>query len=146
MDIELKRFAYTPQGTFGKLKYNDFECYTIERPWKNNIATESCIPEGTYTVSKYKSPKFGDVFILHGGTVSKFPDPDFERSAILIHPANVKSDLEGCIGLGDSLGYVKSQWAVLNSAVTLKDFKDKVGDDNDLQLIISFDKYGDSQV
>lgn len=140
--ITIVRYAYTDQGTFGKLTYNDFTCYTVERPWANNEADKSCIPEGDYTIQKYNSPKFGDVFAVTGGTVTLFPDNKHARSAILIHPANVKSDLEGCIGLGDALGYVKSQWAVLNSAYTLNKFKAVVADNDNIPLTIKFDKFG----
>jgi hypothetical protein len=136
--ITLERFAYTPMGTFGRLTYGDFSCYTVERPWDNNNNKVSCIPEGMYTIQKYTSPKFGSVYAVLGETVSLFPDTTHKRSAVLIHPANVMSDLEGCIGLGDSLGYVKSQWGVLNSAVTLKAFFSKLGSLDNIPLNITF--------
>lgn len=120
--ITLERFAYSPLGTFGKLTYKDFTCYTVERPWLNNTVRESCIPEGAYTLVWFDSPKFGRVVAFNGGTVTPYPDAHSVRSAVLIHPANVMSDVEGCIGLGDTLGYVKSLWGVLNSQVTTKAF------------------------
>ena len=46
--VLLERFAYSPMGTFGVLTVDDFECYTVERPWLDNKPRESCIPEGVY--------------------------------------------------------------------------------------------------
>jgi hypothetical protein len=136
--ITLERFAYTPMGTFGVLTFDDFKCYTVERPWQNNDVGQSCIPEGNYFIQRYTSPKFGKVYAIYGGTVSVYPDPNCTRSAVLIHPANVSSDLQGCIGLGDSLGYVKDQWAVLNSSVTLKAFYDKIHAMDNIPFTITF--------
>lgn len=121
-DIKLERFAYTPFGAFGRFIYGDFRAFTVERPWLNNRARESCIPEGKYTLQRYNSPKFGDTFAVVGGTVSLFPELHSTRSAILIHPANTMDDLLGCIALGSTLGYVKGKWAVLNSTITVKEF------------------------
>lgn len=120
--IQLERFAYTPMGTFGKLTYNDFTCYTVERPWLDNAGRISCIPEGQYKLVWHNGPKFGKTVALVGGTVSEFPDGISKRAAILIHPANEMNDLEGCIGLGASLGMVRERWAVISSGVTVKAF------------------------
>lgn len=136
--IILERFAYTPMGTFGRLSFMDFSCFTIEKPWDGNKPYESCVPEGAYNIQKYVSPKFGKVFALYGNTVSVTPNVNYARSTILIHPANVSSDLEGCIGLGDSLGYVKNQWAVLNSVDTVKKFYDVIHALDNIPFNITF--------
>lgn len=120
--IVLERFAYTPFGTFGRLIYNDFRAFTVERPWANNAARESCIPEGTYKVKWYDSPKFGKTLAVVGETVSLFPDNKHARSAILFHKANTMDDLLGCIGLGKSLGYINSKWAVTSSTIAVDEF------------------------
>ena len=122
--ILLERFAYSPMGTFGTLKYGDFTCYTVERPWLNNQARISCVPEGTYSLVWHNGPKFGKTVALVGRTVSQYPDGHSERSAILIHPANEMNDLAGCIGLGLSLGFIRNNWAVLTSVPTVKKFYD----------------------
>lgn len=126
--IILERFAYTPIGTFGKLFYDDFTCYTVERPWLNNSKGESCIPEGDYDLVWHDSPKFGKTLAVKGGTVAVYEDGVAKRSAILIHPANVMDDLNGCIGLGNELGFYKQKWAVLNSKKTVADFLQQVPD------------------
>ena len=73
---------------------------TLERPWKDNEAFVSCIPDGVYEVQPYNAPSHGDVYILSGGTVSHFPDNVAKRTGILIHPANTVQQLAGCIALG----------------------------------------------
>ena len=46
--VKLERFAYTPMGTFGRLKVGDFEFFTVERPWVDNEPFKSCVLEGEY--------------------------------------------------------------------------------------------------
>jgi hypothetical protein len=89
MELELIR-TYYPEGTNGKILYNGrLMVYTIELPWKNNLAGVSCIPEGTYDLVSRWSPKFGrHLQIMH---VSG-------REYILMHPANeALLELRGCI-------------------------------------------------
>lgn len=112
--ITLERFAYTPEmGTFGKLTFRDFTCYTLEPSWRGNAPGISCIPEGVYSASRYNSPSRGPVWQLN-----QVPG----RSYIQIHPANIADELEGCIALGSDLGYVRWEWAVLNSQRTFAEF------------------------
>lgn len=120
----LERFAYTPVGAFGRLFCDDldFDCFTIERPWVNNQRMVSCIPEGDYTLRWHNSPTFGRVLAFVGNGVTIAPGPDSKRSAILIHAANTIDDLKGCIGLGTTLGFYRSKWAVLNSKPTVEKF------------------------
>lgn len=120
--VTLERFAYTPWGTFGRLVYGDFRAFTVERPWANNKARESCIPDGEYQMQWYNSPKFGPTWALVGGSVSLFPKPGASRSAILIHKGNTMDDLLGCIALGSTLGTVNGKWAVVNSTSTVNAF------------------------
>lgn len=120
--ITLERFAYTPWGVFGRLVYGDFRAFTVERPWVNNKARESCIPDGEYDLQWYASPKFGQTWALIGETVSLFPEPKKARSAVLIHKANTMDDLLGCIALGSTLGTVNGKWGILNSTATVNKF------------------------
>ncbi len=82
---------YHVNGTNGLL-YDDrgeLLCYTIELPWRDNKVRESCIPEGTYRLTKRYSQKFSHHILLND-----VPD----RSLILIHPANdAATELLGCI-------------------------------------------------
>lgn len=87
--IELLR-TYHEQGTNGVIRIKEkVICYSIELPWRLNIPSESCIPEGIYLLKKRFSKKFKNHFILEG-----VPN----RSLILIHPANhAQRELRGCI-------------------------------------------------
>ncbi len=89
MLLELER-SYFPKGTNSELRYNgELVCFTIELPDLNNLRSKSCIPEGTYTLSKRYSKKFGWHLL-----VNHVP----ERSLILFHPANnALKELRGCI-------------------------------------------------
>jgi Family of unknown function (DUF5675) len=89
MELELIR-KYFSEGTNGEVLYMDrLVTYTIELPWKNNLARVSCIPEGRYELIKRWSLKFN--WHLQIMNVS-------QRSFILIHPANDASrELKGCI-------------------------------------------------
>ena len=89
MELELIR-TYYPAGTNGKIQYqNRLMMYSIELPWKDNLARVSCIPEGRYELVKRWSPKFNRH--LQVMNVS-------QRENILIHPANdATHELKGCI-------------------------------------------------
>jgi len=83
--------TYHINGTNGILydEQGDLLCFTIELPWRDNRVRESCIPEGTYQLTKRYSQKFGHHILLND-----IPD----RSLILIHPANnAATELLGCI-------------------------------------------------
>ena len=89
MELELIR-TYYPAGTNGKIQYqNRLMMYSIELPWKDNLAQVSCIPEGRYELVKRWSPKFN----RHLQVVNVS-----QRENILIHPANdATHELKGCI-------------------------------------------------
>jgi hypothetical protein len=95
--ITLERFMHHPKGTLGVLHLPDHSLapfYTVERPWLHNRRFESCIPEGAYILAWRKSPKFGWGYELSDVR---------GRDHILIHAANYPEDVQGCIGIGESL-------------------------------------------
>tara|TARA_R110000764_G_C10786014_1_gene356887 strand:- start:140 stop:544 length:405 start_codon:yes stop_codon:yes gene_type:complete len=69
----------------------DFECCTLELPYKANTRNVSCIPTGEYIVLPRTSKKFGDHYEVKDVQLRKF---------ILIHPANYYTELRGCIAIG----------------------------------------------
>ena len=117
--VQVERFAYTPMGTFGRMKYKDLTCYTVEKPWQNNAAYTSCIPVGIYKLKlgRYHRGKY-DCYEL-----CNVPN----RTLIKIHVANTANDLMGCIALGNRLGTVDNWWAVLNSTETHAKFMAEMG-------------------
>lgn len=117
MKLTLKR-TYTPKGTFGQLyRDGDFICHTVERNWENNEAFVSCVPEGTYALSPHESPRFGDCYILEQSSLGVTKQGPSQRTHILIHPANIADQLEGCIAPGMKLGVFAEEWAVMESKV-----------------------------
>ena len=127
MKLILKRIEIN-SGTFGKLYIDgDFICHTVERPWKNNEAGVSCIPEGTYNITPHVSPKFGDCYILEQRTLGVTKFGPSQRTHILIHPANHAGQLQGCIAPGRKLGTVGGHWAVLNSREAFNKLMDLLG-------------------
>ena len=128
MIVTLERFAYTPQGTFGRLTAGAVELFTIERPWLNNIRSQSCIPVGDYALNRCTFHRGGyEVYEVMG-----VPD----RSLIKIHIANVMDDILGCIGPGTRLGYVKGKWAVLNSRIALGEFMEVMEPELNSRIVI----------
>src|ERR1700720_2163405 len=103
MELELIRTYYL-SGTNGQILFQDrLMMYSIELPWKDNLAGVSCIPEGRYELVK----RYNDKFNRHL-QVMNVPQREF----ILIHPANdAMHELKGCIapvwyitGAGKGLG------------------------------------------
>jgi len=114
--LRLIRVESTDKHTKGILLVGSkLFCFTIELPWKDNKFQKSCIPCGTYKISKFLSPKHGECLKIHD-----VPN----RSWIRIHPADRPSQLLGCIGLGTSLctycapnnrreeGVAEAEWGV----------------------------------
>jgi hypothetical protein len=96
MIIHIER-EYKATQTNGVLYCDGLVLQTLERPWLNNKAFDSCIPEGHYQLSPWVSPKFGNCYIVDGMTVGKTSGI---RTHILVHPANWVKQLNGCIALG----------------------------------------------
>lgn len=93
--------------------------YTVERPWLDNQAMVSCIPEGAYNCRPRRYFR-GGYDAVH---IRNVPG----RTHILFHRANVPSDLAGCIGVGSRLGVLNGQWAVLQSRAAFAWFMDVWG-------------------
>ena len=95
--------SYLKKGTNGELFLNGKKiCDTIELPWRDNKRRISCIPEGTYTLVKRTTERYGRH--LHVQNVAN-------RDWILIHAFNhALNESQGCIGpveriLGEGEGY-----------------------------------------
>lgn len=124
MKIVLKRFESGAQGTFGQIFAPGLTLYTGELPWRENQPNISCIPEGEYECLWTWSPRFRRFMYL----VDSVP----HRSGIRKHPANLmgaadrgyKSQLNGCIALGEKLGWIEDQKALLLSAPAVRRFEE----------------------
>lgn len=88
--IILLRYSQTVLGTHGVLLNQSGVpmCVTLEEPWRDNARMRSCIPAGSYRVTKYSGTRHKSCFLVHD-----VPD----RTAILIHEGNTLKDTAGCI-------------------------------------------------
>ena len=120
----IHRLSTGVEGTPGKLTVanNAFTCHTLELEWLNNQHDVSCIPAGTYRCEvSYSNHMNKDLY-----HVLNVPD----RTTVMIHNGNyagqenkgLKSDVLGCILLGDSEGKINGQEVVLDSVVALTAF------------------------
>lgn len=84
-------------------------CKTLELPWRNNQRDDpntkeneaSCIPEGTYTVTKEKPILADDPQGRKFRPYGHFRIHNVKgRSGILVHRITYVKDLLGCIGVG----------------------------------------------
>lgn len=105
-----------------------FQAASLELPWNGNLRKVSCIPAGSYLVSKITSPKFGE------GTFAVKNVPG--RSNILIHQGNYTSQIEGCILLGEMFAFINNDRVtdVTNSRATIEALK-KLADSFELTII-----------
>lgn len=124
----LERFCYSENGTFGKFidAEGRFLCYTVERPWNDNVPGVSCIPEGTYKATPFDSPHHGETFILENPDlhVYKF-EADKEQETdrclcLLAHVGNYATSVQGCVGVGRYLSANGSTWMVTESSKTME--------------------------
>jgi len=114
-DVLILRGPSTEYGTFGQLIMSGFECHTLERPWRDNQSSISSIPAGKYNCYWTYSPRFKKRVYLVDGVPN--------RSGIRIHPANLYSQLNGCIALGEKLGQIEGKPAILLSQPAVRNFE-----------------------
>lgn len=127
-DALIERYESGDMGTFGALFAEGFTCYTGELPWRDNKPEISCIPVGLYKVIWAMSPR------LKRKTYRLVGVPG--HSGVLIHSANLmgdaalgfKSQLKGCIALGERLGSMDRQRALLVSLPAVRRFEALMGE------------------
>lgn len=114
--LHLKRAPSAPYGTLGAVTRDDgsFFSWSMELPWRENARGASCIPAGKYLCRMRMSPKHGKTYevvgvpyrsniLIHSGNVAGYPTPPYETHSL------------GCLLLGQQLGMVRGQLAVLVS-------------------------------
>lgn len=111
----LERFESGEDGTFGRLIVSGISFFTLERPWKDNEPNVSCIPLGKYQGTWSWSPALKRfAYLIH---------PVEKRSGIRVHSANVASQIQGCIALGEARGWIDGHKAILLSAPAIRRFE-----------------------
>lgn len=138
--LRLRRFAYTPFGTFGDMTITGIPfniekprprlCYTLEPNWKHNEPFVSCIPCGTYELQAKRYNKGGyDTF-----EIMDVPG----RDNVLIHIGNDITDTQGCPLVGSNLGWLNGKrWGVIQSADAFGLFKQQMNLYKPNEIIIS---------
>jgi hypothetical protein len=130
----LKRRETSSHGTLGILTIDDWACFTLELPWRDNRPQISCIPDGDYFVNPWNSIRWPNSYHVTGVN---------GRSAILTHTGNLAADtsvglkthVHGCILVGKRHGWLNKQRAVLYSAVAMNELRNVVGRNNfDLKI------------
>ncbi len=115
MTIILQRVSSETDRTFGVLHLPNRTFFTLELPWVDNHPFESCIPAGSYECLFTHSPHFEKKTYLLTGVK--------DRTAIRIHSANFPAELKGCIALGETMGILKNEKAILNSRKAVEEFQ-----------------------
>lgn len=125
--VRLRRVSTGDDGTFGIITVAGKQWFTGELPWRDNASDISCIPTGTYSCRMTYSNRFKTRLYELFGVPGRF--------ACRIHPANFMGDrakgkhsqLNGCIALGEKLGLMSGQKAVLISRPAVRSFEAALG-------------------
>jgi Family of unknown function (DUF5675) len=126
--VKIKRNQHLPNATLGTLTISDVKTntiYTLENP-ERKTDKDNRIPAGTYNCKPYSGTKYKDVYI-----VENVPN----RSAILLHWGNTEKDTLGCILLGNKMGSLEGEPAILGSKICYARFRSLIGP-NEFTLII----------
>lgn len=126
-EVVIRRIESGDQGTFGQLWTPGLGLYSGELPWFDNKSNISCIPGGFYRCGWTWSPRFRRMMYLLFGA-----EP---RLGIRKHAANLmgaismgfRAQLNGCIALGEKLGWIEGQKAILLSAPAMRRFEGHMG-------------------
>ncbi|SKA51191.1 DUF5675 family protein [Enterovibrio nigricans] len=120
---------YFDEGSFGTLHRQDGSqvCVMAERADLNNAPGKSCIPEGTYQLLPHDSPKFGSCYALEARTLGVTRYGPSLRTHILIHKANLPSQLQGCLAPGVHFGELHGEWGVMKSGAAFDALMKELG-------------------
>jgi hypothetical protein len=132
MKLTLYRLGYSAKETTGRLVLEghiSFSWATLELPDLNNGHDKSCIPAGVYHCVK--------TFSTHLG----YTCPELQnvpgRTSIRIHKANFKSQLLGCIAIGQEFADIDKDGLtdVTSSTLAFTELMKNTPDEFDLEII-----------
>lgn len=119
MRMAVVRVSENTDTTFGAFIREDGTAFavSIELKWAGNQNNISRIPAGTYICKRTWSNRFKiETFEITG-----VPG----RSRCLVHPANLSSELEGCIAIGHGFDFVTTKKAADDGVVgSRKEFEE----------------------
>jgi hypothetical protein len=122
--LNLIRVETSEQGLIGVLLVDGvIECFTLQPDLTDKHFS---ISAGHYRCKRFHGTKYPDTFeiVVPGHT------------ALLFHILNLEDQSEGCIGLGESVGYLDGKRAILASGIAFAEFMKKMGNDQECTLII----------
>jgi hypothetical protein len=123
MKVKIKRNEHSVKATIGELKIEDVDhepIYTLENP-ERETTIDNRIPAGEYNCKPYSGLKYKDVYIVENVK---------GREGILFHWGNTEKDTLGCILLGNKIGQIGSEPAILESKKCFERFRKLVGKNN----------------
>lgn len=149
--LTVERYDFKQDWTIGRLLINGVkDGFVLEdtvRPDGTKIHGRTAIPFGQFPLSIRQSPKFSNQYLWSDSqqilirphergnfpAINDFrnhdliwlnPVPNFEF--ILIHWGNTSVDTDGCLLVGNKLGIVNNQEAVLNSRIYYKNLYQRI--------------------
>ena len=122
--VRIVRLENTTQGTIGVLVINGLvECWTMQ---PDSSDTHFHIPSGSYVCKRFHGQKWQDTFeiVVKGHT------------ALLFHAGNTEEDTQGCVLLGEDVGYLNGKRAVLASGKAFCEFMKKMDNEQEFNLFV----------
>jgi|WetSurMetagenome_2_1015567.scaffolds.fasta_scaffold19367_8 hypothetical protein len=117
--INLVRVSIIDPGAFGVMinaKTGVPFALTIERTFENNLLI---IPPGLHRC--FKS-------YYHHGNYTVYEIEVSGHSNVYIHKGNIETDFKGCVGVGESFGFLNRKPAILQSGVAFDELMNLLGD------------------
>lgn len=124
MKAEIIRVEVGMEGTFGVVTLDGRAfCVDMEPPDRGNAQNVSCIPAGTYTCKRVKSPlieritggKWKETFMIMNV---------LGRTSVLFHSGTFVENTRGCVLLASSFAKLQGRRAIINNPNTGKTFDD----------------------
>lgn len=137
MQLVLKRFAYTPTETQGRVVLpSGFVLWTVEPPWVEHDRPggkpfTSCVPDGKYDFLPFTRPDGTEVFAMVNPALGVYlleddRKDDEDRYLCLWHRANFARQVVGCAAPGLSRVYHENQVMVTSSRKAMDRLRDEV--------------------
>jgi hypothetical protein len=121
MQLKVKHVSVIDSGAFGVMLLDDIPiAVTLERSYLEGAQQVTKIPPGIYHCVKS--------FFNRGGYMT-FEIQVPGHSRILFHSANLETQLDGCIAIGEMFGIVDNAPAILNTkkGAGFQKFWDRMG-------------------
>lgn len=131
--LTLQRGKESDAGTPGVLTYQNGLVYkswvTGELPYLNNLPMVSCIPPGVYICKWVNTGKHPNGIYMLQGVAHRFDteihNGNYFGNVNKINPWTknpYKSNVDGCVLIGEKIGVLLDQQVVLNSDIALAEF------------------------